>query len=106
MIYMSLQICRISDLCTKIASLHGCLMLLQAQADVQQLSCVPAVKKFDELSPKHREALFSLSSKKPKTAITAAAVEAPTVKVDHELEIQMKMMAKQWETNTCSQHRK
>ena len=74
------------------------LILLQAQADVQQLSCAPAVKKFDELSPKHREALFSLSSKKPKTAITAAAVEAPTVKVDHELEIQMKMMAKQWET--------
>ena len=74
------------------------LMLLQAQADVQQLSCADAVKKFDGLDHKQREERYSLYRNKPQAVVPAATMKTPIEKVDHELEFQMKMMAKQRET--------
>lgn len=73
------------------------LMLLQTQADEQQLSCANAIKKFDDLDQKSREELYVLYRNKPQIAVTSASVDKSKEKVDHELEIQMKMMAKQWE---------
>jgi hypothetical protein len=79
------------------------LMLLQAQADEQQPSFAGAIKKFDDLNPKLREELCMFTSAKSRIIIpAAAAANAPKEKVDHELEIQMKMMAKQWETKLAS----
>ncbi|RPI05202.1 MAG: hypothetical protein EHM64_07360 [Ignavibacteriae bacterium] len=78
------------------------LLLLQSQADEQQLSCAGALKKFEELDPKQRVDLFSLDGDKPKTASPVQPAEPANVKVDHELEIQMKMMAKQWETKLAA----
>ncbi len=74
------------------------LMLLQTQADEQQLSCASAVKKFDDLDRKSREELYMLYRNKPQIVVPAASIGDPKEKVDHELEIQMKKMAKQWET--------
>ena len=74
------------------------LMLLQAQADEQQLSCAGAIKKFEDLDPKHREDLYATSRMKPQIVVSAPAHDAPAKKGDLELEIQMKKMAKQWET--------
>ncbi len=78
------------------------LMLLQAQADDQQLSCANAVKKFEDLSQKQMEEIYTLYRNKPLAVIPKTAVDAPKEKVDHELEIQMKMMAKQWETKLAA----
>ncbi len=78
------------------------LMLLQAQADEQQLSCVSAVKKFDEMDQKSREEIYSLYSKKLQGTGNAASVEKPKEKVDYELEIQMKLMARQWESKLAA----
>jgi hypothetical protein len=78
------------------------LLLLQTQADEQQLSCAYAVKKFGELDPKQREELYALYRKEPQSETPVAASNAPKGKVDHELEIQMKMMARQWETKLAS----
>ncbi|MGD1043762.1 MAG: AAA domain-containing protein [Bacteroidota bacterium] len=78
------------------------LMLLQTQADEQQLSCSSAVKKFDDLDRKQQEELYALYRNKSQTVIPAAVLDAPKEKVDHELEIQMKMMAKQWESKLAA----
>jgi hypothetical protein len=78
------------------------LMLLQTQADDQQLSCASAIKKFEDLDQKQREELYALYHNKPQAVIPKAAINAPKEKVDHELEIQMKMMAKQWETKLAA----
>jgi hypothetical protein len=75
------------------------LMLLQTQADEQQVSCAHAVKKFGDLDQKQREELYALYRKKPQGVVPAAKIDVSKEKVDHELEIQMKMMAKQRETN-------
>jgi hypothetical protein len=78
------------------------LMLLQTQADDQQLSCASAIKKFEDLDQKQREELYALYRNNPQAVITKAAINAPKEKVDHELEIQMKLMAKQWETKLAA----
>jgi hypothetical protein len=73
------------------------LMLLQTQSDEQQLSCAGAVKKFEDLDNKSREELYTVYRNKPQIVGPSASNDKPKEKVDHELEIQMKMMAKQWE---------
>ena len=78
------------------------LMLLQAQADEQQPSFAGSVKKFDDLGQKQREELYSMSGNKPRIVTPAPDVNAPKEKVDYELEMQMKMMAKQWETKLAA----
>jgi len=78
------------------------LMLLQAQADDQQLSCAYAVKKFGDLDQKSREDLYSSFRNKPPIVVSAVPLEKPKEKVDHELEMQMKMMAKQWEAKLAA----
>jgi hypothetical protein len=77
------------------------LLLLQAQADEQQPSFGGAIKKFEELSPKVREELCMLSAAKSRMGVPTAT-DAPKAKVDHELEIQMKMMAKNWESKLAA----
>ena len=78
------------------------LMLLQAQADDQQLSCASAIKKFDELDQKQREELYALFRNEQEVIIPKKEIEPPKGKVDHELEIQMKLMAKQWESKLAA----
>jgi hypothetical protein len=78
------------------------LMLLQAQADEQQLSCSGAVKKFDDLNQMQREELYKLYRNKPQIVVPAESIDAPKEKVDHELEIYMKMMSRQWETKAAA----
>jgi hypothetical protein len=76
------------------------LLLLQAEADEQQPSFTDAARKFDDLDNKEREALFTCSRKKLQVA--PHAPEAPKEAVDSELELQMKMMAKQWEAKLAA----
>jgi hypothetical protein len=78
------------------------LMLLQAQADDQELSCAYAVKKFGDLDQKTREEHYTVIRNKPPIVVPAVSMEKPKEKVDHELEIQMKMMAKQWEAKLAA----
>jgi hypothetical protein len=78
------------------------LMLLQAQADDQELSCAYAVKKFGDLDQKAREELYAVIRNKPSIVVPAVSMEKPKEKVDHELEMQMKMMAKQWEAKLAA----
>jgi hypothetical protein len=78
------------------------LLLLQAQADDQQLSSAYAVKKFGDLDQKSREELYSSFRNKPPIVVSAVSLEKPKEKVDHELEMQMKMMAKQWEAKLAA----
>jgi hypothetical protein len=77
------------------------LQLLQAEADEQQPSFTDTVKKFDDLSQSGREEIVSLVYKKLK-APTPAAVEAPKNKIDRDLEVQMKKMAREWETKLAA----
>jgi hypothetical protein len=78
------------------------LLLLQAQADEQQPSFFAAVKKFDDLNQKQRDDLCSLSGYQPPVRVPTTTMNPPKEKVDHELEIQMKMMAKQWEAKLAA----
>lgn len=69
------------------------LMLLQAQADPAP-SFAASVKKFDDLDWDKRAALFSVARKiVPTTARSTQPVEPQ--RVDHDLEMKMKMIAKQ-----------
>jgi hypothetical protein len=78
------------------------LQLLQAEADEQQPSFTDAVKKFDELSQKEREAITSLAFKKMIKEIPIAPTEVPQSKVDYDLEVQMKKMAREWESKLAA----
>ena len=78
------------------------LMLLQAQADEQQLSGASAVKKFDELNQKQREELCSLHRNKSQEVAPAPPPKPLKEKEDHELALYMKVMAKQWETKVAA----
>jgi hypothetical protein len=78
------------------------LQLLQVEAEQQQPSFTDAVKKFDDLSQEEREELISLVSKKLRTP---APVKDPVVqkeKTDHNLEVQMKKMAREWESKLAA----
>ena len=70
------------------------LLLLQAEADNTTPLTEPA-KKFDSLNPLDRVELFSLGPKKPKQIIPPPSQEKKSKEVDHELELTLKMMAKQ-----------
>lgn len=70
------------------------LMLLQAEADQQQPVFAPSVRKFDDLEWEQRSKLFSLVQQQAPSAARASQPGQPQ-KVDHELELKMKMMAKQ-----------
>jgi hypothetical protein len=80
------------------------LMLLQAEADVKQPSFSNEVKKFDDLNRNEREELFALYHNVSQVTAPKAYTEKPKEKIDSELELQMKMMAKHLEakltTNT------
>jgi hypothetical protein len=76
------------------------LLLLQAQAD-ELPSFTEAVRKFDEMDHKERTILFAQSREKLQTAPQTTPA-APKEAVDRELELQMKMMAKQWETKLAA----
>jgi len=78
------------------------LMLLQTQADEQQLSCASAVKEFQDLDQKKREELYAVYRSKPQVVIPATVVDARKEKIDHELEIYMKMMSRQGETKAAA----
>ncbi|MBF8249100.1 MAG: AAA 11 domain-containing protein, partial [Bacteroidetes bacterium] len=68
------------------------LMLLQAQSDgLPPLAA--AVKKFDELEWDKRASLFSVARKG--ASAVAASAQAKPQRVDHDMEMRMKMMAKQ-----------
>jgi len=73
------------------------LMLLQAEAD-EPASFAQTAKKFDGLTYSDRENLFSLSDKRQKYESTPSGSEEPKKEADHELELKMKMIAKQRET--------
>jgi hypothetical protein len=77
------------------------LILLQAQADEQQLSCAGAVKKFEDQDQKQREELYALYRNKPQIVVPAESIDGPKEKVDHELAIYMRMMSKQAETKVA-----
>jgi len=70
------------------------LMLLQSQADSTP-NMVSSVKKFDDMEWDKRAALFSVARKVPSAAPTASAEGKLPEKVDHEMEMRMKMLAKQ-----------
>jgi hypothetical protein len=78
------------------------LLLLQTEADERQPSLADAVKKFDELGRKEREELVSLVHKKLKATAPATPTEAAKAKVDHDLEVQMKKMAREWESKLAA----
>ena len=78
------------------------LQLLQTEADEQQPSFSDAVKKFDDLNRKEREELVLLVHKKLKAATPATPTELPKAKVDRDLEIQMKKMARAWESKLAA----
>jgi hypothetical protein len=77
------------------------LMLLQAESDEQQPSFAETIKKFENMDIEEREELYSISfGRAPDVAsiITSASTSIPAEanakeKVDHELELQMKMLA-------------
>ena len=54
------------------------------------------------MSQKEREEIVSLAHKKLKVAAPATQAEAPKVKVDHDLEVQMKKMAREWESKLAA----
>jgi hypothetical protein len=78
------------------------LQLLQTEADDQQPLFTDAIKKFDELIQKDREDLVSLNYGKLKIAIPAEPKEVLKEKVDHNLEVQMKKMARDWESKLAA----
>ena len=69
------------------------LMLLQAQSDGLP-PLATAVKKFDDLEWDKRASLFSVARKGASAAATSPAQAKPQ-RVDHDMEMRMKMMAKQ-----------
>ena len=74
------------------------LMLLQAEADVQQPSFADAVKNFNEMDYNTRTGLMSLSGKRPHNITPVSRSQKYEEEADVELKIHMKMMAKQRET--------
>jgi len=78
------------------------LQLLQTEADYQQPSFSDAVKRFDELTQKDREELNSLNYGKMKITAPVAPKESQKEKVDHNLEVQMKKMARDWESKLAA----
>jgi KaiC/GvpD/RAD55 family RecA-like ATPase len=75
------------------------LLLLQAEADVQQPSFMNEAKRFDELDPGKRAELFSLFRREAPAPVPAAPVKekTPEEEEDIELKVYMKISAKQRE---------
>ncbi|MBN1398410.1 MAG: hypothetical protein JXA06_10300 [Bacteroidetes bacterium] len=78
------------------------LQLLQTEADDQQPLFTDAVKKFEDLTEKDREELVSLNYGKEKLPPPTVPKEKPKEKADHILEIQMKKMARDWESKLAA----
>jgi hypothetical protein len=78
------------------------LQLLQTEADDQQPAFIDATKRFDELIQKDREDLVALNYGKAKITVPVAQKELQKEKVDHNLEIQMKKMARDWESKLAA----
>jgi len=78
------------------------LQLLQTEADDQQPLFTDAVKRFEELTQKDREELISLNYGKLKLKAPAPPKEVQKEKVDYNLEVQMKRMARDWESKLAA----
>jgi hypothetical protein len=78
------------------------LQLLQTEADDQQPIFTDAIKKFEELTQQDREDLISLNYGKLKVPIPKALKEVPKEKVDYNLEVQMKKMARDWDSKLAA----